>query len=63
MPENFVPYRSAMDYRWTMRQASTEGNYFKMSSSLSYNKALSTALNALPPGCALSVRNEMDPPS
>ena len=53
MPENCVPYRSAMDYLWTMRQASQEGNFFKMSNSLSYNTALATALNALPPGCAL----------
>ena len=63
MPEEFVPYRSAMDFLWTMRTASAEGNFFRMSNSLSYNKALATALNALPPGCALSIRNEMDPPA
>ena len=52
-PEDFVSYRSAIHFLWTMRKASEEGNFFKMSSSLSYNEALATALNALPPGCAM----------
>ena len=52
-----MPYRNTMDVLWTMHKASEEGNFFRMSNSLSYNKALATALNALPPGCVNSKRD------
>ena len=61
-PADFVPYFGMEDYVSTIRRAGEEGSFFRMNSSLSYQKTLAVALCTLPPGCSILIRNEMKPP-
>ena len=62
-PEDFVPYQGTEDFVSTLRRAGEEGSFFKLPSSVSYQKALATALSTLPTGCSVLIRNEMPPPA